>query len=211
MLHSDSRMTRVQGDESEANTAARDRIAASARNCFERYGVRKTTIDDIASDAGISRGSVYRYFANKEDVLRYVSAGEISRVNQEIRKRLPKAQDYQELLTEALLLATVVGRDNKYVRMFVESIEYASKSADPSTQEYVETSAVWAPLIESAMAKGEFADDLSKRDVASWLILSETLLFIKADSASFTEDELREFIRRFVVMPLFNKDKRGAM
>jgi hypothetical protein len=122
---------------------------------------------------------------------------------------LPRVHDHQERLTEALLLATIVGRDNRYVRMFVEAIEYTAKSADPSTQEYVETSAVWAPLIDSAMKKGEFADDLSKGDVASWLILSETLLFIKADSPNVTEDELRQFIRRFVVMPLFNKDKRS--
>lgn len=210
MSSSESRAGRVREEESDANASARERIAISARNCFERFGVKKTTIDDIASDAGISRGSVYRYFANKEDVLRYVSAGEIARVNQEIRKRLPRANNYQELLTEALLLATVIGRDNKYVRMFVESIEYASKSADPSTQEYLDTSAVWGPLIESAMAKGEFADDLTQRDVASWLILSETLLFVKADSGAFSEDELRSFIRRFVVMPLFNKDKRDG-
>jgi AcrR family transcriptional regulator len=210
MSSSESRAGRIREEEGDANAAARERIATSARNCFERYGVKKTTIDDIASDAGISRGSVYRYFANKEDVLRYVSAGEISRVNQEIRKRLPRAQNYQELLTESLLLATVIGRDNKYVRMFVESIEYASKSADPSTQEYLDTSAVWVPLIESAMAKGEFADDLTQRDVTSWLILSETLLFVKADSGAFSEEELRSFIRRFVVMPLFNKDKRDA-
>ncbi|MBN8848618.1 MULTISPECIES: TetR/AcrR family transcriptional regulator [unclassified Sphingomonas] len=210
MLHSEGRVLPTRADEGDANAAARERIAASSRNCFERYGVRKTTIDDIASDAGISRGSVYRYFANKEDILRYVSAGEITRVNREIRSRLPRVENYQELLTESLLLATVVGRDNKYVRMFVESIEYTAKSADPSTQEYVETSAVWAPLIESAMKKGEFADDLSRGDIASWLILSEALLFTKADSPNVTEDELRRFIRRFVVMPLFNKDRRAG-
>jgi AcrR family transcriptional regulator len=33
--------------------------------CLARYGVAKTTIDDVAREAGCSRATVYRYFANR--------------------------------------------------------------------------------------------------------------------------------------------------
>lgn len=37
--------------------------------CFGRAGYQATTIDRIAAEAGLSKGSVYRFFASKDDVL----------------------------------------------------------------------------------------------------------------------------------------------
>jgi AcrR family transcriptional regulator len=43
-------------------------ILDAALNCFLQYGFRKTSLDDIASTAGISRTSIYNYFKNKEEL-----------------------------------------------------------------------------------------------------------------------------------------------
>ncbi len=43
------------------------RIVEAALRCFGRWGVTKTTVDDIARDAGISRATVYRAFPNGRD------------------------------------------------------------------------------------------------------------------------------------------------
>ena len=48
---------------------ARERILAAAERCIDRHGIRKTTMDDIASEVGLSRPSVYRYFADRDDLL----------------------------------------------------------------------------------------------------------------------------------------------
>jgi AcrR family transcriptional regulator len=47
-----------------------DRILAAAYECFARHGLRKTTMDDIATAAGMSRPAVYQYVRNKQDVFR---------------------------------------------------------------------------------------------------------------------------------------------
>ncbi len=47
----------------------RDAIIAAARSCFLQYGFAKTSLDDIAQRAGISRPLIYRKFKNKEDIL----------------------------------------------------------------------------------------------------------------------------------------------
>ena len=38
-----------------------ERIIRAAYLCFDRYGVRKTTIEDIAKTAGVSRPTVYKH------------------------------------------------------------------------------------------------------------------------------------------------------
>lgn len=45
-------------------------ILDAAYVCFTRHGVRRTTMDDIAREAGMSRPTVYQYVRNKEDAFR---------------------------------------------------------------------------------------------------------------------------------------------
>jgi AcrR family transcriptional regulator len=50
-------------------TTGAARILDAAYACFARNGLRRTTIDDIAREAGVSRPTVYRYVANKDEAL----------------------------------------------------------------------------------------------------------------------------------------------
>ncbi|SCF38101.1 TetR/AcrR family transcriptional regulator [Micromonospora mirobrigensis] len=47
-----------------------DAILTAAYECFTRHGIRRTTMDDIAAAAGMSRPAVYQYVRNKDDAYR---------------------------------------------------------------------------------------------------------------------------------------------
>lgn len=47
-----------------------ERIVAAALRVILRYGVRRTTMNDIAKEAGLVRQTLYNVFASKEEVLR---------------------------------------------------------------------------------------------------------------------------------------------
>ncbi|MBS1709896.1 MAG: TetR/AcrR family transcriptional regulator [Armatimonadetes bacterium] len=49
-------------------TTEREKLLASAASLFERYGYKKTTIEDIARDSGIGKGSVYLRFSSKAEI-----------------------------------------------------------------------------------------------------------------------------------------------
>jgi TetR/AcrR family fatty acid metabolism transcriptional regulator len=49
-------------------------VVDAAKRCFARYGFRKTSMDDVAGDAGVAKGTVYLYCENKQDL--YVRAVE---------------------------------------------------------------------------------------------------------------------------------------
>ena len=44
-----------------------DRILAATFRCVERFGMGKTTIDDIVKESGVSRATIYRQFAGGRD------------------------------------------------------------------------------------------------------------------------------------------------
>ncbi|MBS1745874.1 MAG: TetR/AcrR family transcriptional regulator [Bacteroidetes bacterium] len=44
------------------------KIGEAAMQCFSRYGLEKTTLDDIAKGVGLKKSSLYYYYKNKEDI-----------------------------------------------------------------------------------------------------------------------------------------------
>ncbi len=52
----------------ERDAARRREILAAAEQCFFKFGYAKTSLDDIARVAGLSRPLLYRKFANKEAI-----------------------------------------------------------------------------------------------------------------------------------------------
>ena len=44
-------------------------IMESAKRLFAQYGIEKTTIDDIAKEADIGKGSIYLEFGSKEEII----------------------------------------------------------------------------------------------------------------------------------------------
>lgn len=54
---------------SEAGTKT-EAILAAAVKLFTRFGFRRTSMDDIAREAGVAKGTLYLYFAGKAEVFR---------------------------------------------------------------------------------------------------------------------------------------------
>ena len=59
-----------QTEASEAKSTKDERVLAAARELFDRYGYKRTTMVDIATQAGMSRQTLYSSYPNKEAILR---------------------------------------------------------------------------------------------------------------------------------------------
>src|ERR1700743_3969871 len=57
----------------------KDRILMKAADLFCRYGIRTITMDEIASQLGISKKTIYQFFTDKDDMVSAVIAQEIQR------------------------------------------------------------------------------------------------------------------------------------
>lgn len=67
-----------------ARADVRDAILDSAERLLGLYGYTKTTVDDIAQEAGIGKGTIYLHFRGKEEI----AVSWIDRLNQRLRARL---------------------------------------------------------------------------------------------------------------------------
>jgi AcrR family transcriptional regulator len=64
------------------------RILETASRLFLRYGFEKTTMDDIAREAGIAKATLYRYWPSKEALFEALLYREIRAVNRDFLARV---------------------------------------------------------------------------------------------------------------------------
>lgn len=65
-----------------------ERVLVVALEVFGRYGFRKTSMEDVARSADISRQGLYLHFANKEALFRAVVRQELDTALDEVSRRL---------------------------------------------------------------------------------------------------------------------------
>jgi AcrR family transcriptional regulator len=79
------------------------RVIEAVLRCVSRWGVAKTTLDDIARDAGLSRATVYRLFpGGKDALLEEVANAEVSRFFGAVAARLEEADGLEELVVAGI-------------------------------------------------------------------------------------------------------------
>lgn len=89
--------TRREGDVEET----RDLILDAARDVFVASGYEGTSIREVARRAGISHGTIYLHFRDKDDLLYQVSEDEFGRVLGRLRA-LPRTRDPIQRLGDTL-------------------------------------------------------------------------------------------------------------
>jgi AcrR family transcriptional regulator len=86
--------------------SVRTRILSATYACIARYGLAKTTMEDAAREAGLSRATVYRHFpGGREELVREVIAWETARFFLRLAEAVAGTRDFAELLEEALVFA----------------------------------------------------------------------------------------------------------
>ena len=80
---SDTRLTR-RGSSHEVPEKRREQLLAAAIRCFGKTGYYGTTMDAVAVDAGLSKGSLYRFFKSKDELLLAILDEFVSEIDRQI-------------------------------------------------------------------------------------------------------------------------------
>src|SRR5260370_27693897 len=81
------------------------RAVAALLACVARQGLRKTTLDDVAREAGCGRATLYRYFASKQALLDAVGQAEATRIVDALRDAADTADTLEDAVVALLLTA----------------------------------------------------------------------------------------------------------
>ena len=80
----------------------RERIIATAQELFSRFGLRKTTLEEIIRRANVAKGTLYKYFSNKEVLFMEVVERESETLTTLLREAVRQAPTPQGKMTAYL-------------------------------------------------------------------------------------------------------------
>ncbi len=83
-----------------------DRLLQATFACVARYGIGKTTVEDVAREAGVSRATVYRQFpGGKDQLIDDTIRWESTRFFAELAAAIEHAPDFVTTVEEAIFFA----------------------------------------------------------------------------------------------------------
>jgi AcrR family transcriptional regulator len=100
----------------------RERILEATFACVARYGMAKTTVEDAAREARLSRATVYRHFpGGREQLVAEVVAWEASRFFARLADAVATAPSFPELLEDALVFAHQAIEQHEVLQKMLET------------------------------------------------------------------------------------------
>jgi AcrR family transcriptional regulator len=146
--------------------SSEERVVDAMLDCVGRWGLSKTTVEDVARSAGLSRATVYRLFpGGKNAILMAALHTEIARLVAVLTDDLDQVDDLEACLARAISLAAGFLRDNlalEYLREHEwESVE-TFLAFDRLDTLFLATGALMGPVLE------RFLEPSQAVDVAVW-------------------------------------------
>jgi AcrR family transcriptional regulator len=184
--------------------ATREQLLLAAEACFNRYGILKTTMVDIARACGVSRPTVYRYFDDRDSLILAVIVRRSHKLVRHARAFIDTQPTFADKVIEGLIYLVDHGRQDEIVRLLVtpEHMQLATAILGASEAAVGATAALWDPIFAEAQANGDMPADINRVDACAWLTYVQLILIGRIDVVPDDPDTHRAMLRNFVLPAL---------
>ena len=189
---------------------ARERILAAAERCIDRHGIRKTTMDDIACEIGLSRPSVYRHFADRDDLLIVLISRHGRALVERAGKSIPHQGSLADQIVESLLYIADHGRRDQLTRYVLDpdSTRLGRRMIASGTSDMLRAE-LWDSYLDAALANNELPAGVTRSDIYLWIGNVGKMLMRGLEDGDADIERYRSILRRFVA-PAFAGAKARA-
>ncbi len=158
------------------NPEVRERLLQATYTCVARWGLSKTTVEDAAREAGVSRATVYRYFpGGRDELLSAVVGWEFNRFFVRLYQEVHDADTLEEVMERGLMFAHAALVQHEVLQriLVTEPEVLLPRLTIEANQIHTLVAAFLAPyLVRHGMAEGtdlDLAADFLARMVLSYI------------------------------------------
>ncbi|NMO03699.1 helix-turn-helix transcriptional regulator [Gordonia sp. TBRC 11910] len=183
-------------------------ILAAAEACFERFGIAKTTMEDVARAADLSRATVYRHFSDRDSLI-MASVVRRSRMNHDAaRSYIRNWPVFADRVVEGICYDVKRGRRDPMMHMLVspEQMTLSTQLLWQSGAAVDLTHELWGPILIEAQQLGELRKDVDVRLLSEWIAELEIMFISQTDGSDEAMDRFRTKLRAFLVPALLPAD-----
>jgi len=159
--------------------SVKDAILDSTERLLARFGYRKMTVEDIAVEAGIGKGTIYLHFSSKEELV----LSHVDRLVDRLKDRLRKIANSQEPAAERvrlMLLTRVLFRFDS-IQHYTQSLNDLLAALRPGLLTrraiyFEEEAQIFAAVLNEGAKSGEFSFENAHRTAHALLQATNGLL-----------------------------------
>lgn len=130
------------------------RILLAACDLFAKQGIRATTLDDIGAAAGVGRGQLYHFFADKADLVAEVVAQQVDWVIADLQPDLEAMSTGKELIAWCDELVAEHDGSKNAIRCPIGSLIYELSESDVAARRALSAGfARWEELLTEALRR----------------------------------------------------------
>jgi AcrR family transcriptional regulator len=180
-----------------------ERILVAAEQCVTRLGIRRTSMTDVAVQAGVSRGAVYFHFTDKASLVDAVMARIAGQFVASSEAAVRTGTCLADQVAEAAVFIRLSAGGRIPIRQLPADDEQLlatllTASSRHLTDEWVD---FWLPFLEDAEGRGEIRPGLDHREVGEWIVRL-LMSFAVMPAVTFDADDpksVRNFVRTYSV------------
>lgn len=186
-----------------------EQILNAAKKLFTNYGFKKVSMDEIASEAGVTKKTVYTYFSSKEELLKYCIKEELQNMRKIIENVESKKLDFMETVHQVIYNLLKYKKNCKFLKMLFneseilknEQLKENLKIVDKEIQNYIRKE------LELAIQKEKI--EVQNVDIMTFLIYKMYIALMidwNEDYKKLDEKEIADNILHFLVNGLKRKE-----
>ena len=188
---------RMNGFELRKQQKRKD-IMASAFTLFNKEGIKKVKISDIARFANVSQVTIYNHFTSKEELVRAVLKDYMNNQFKAFKEVVQQEHSFAEVIE------LIIFEKHKAVQSLNPSLLAEMLTTDEELKDYVEhfyrtqTLPLFVQLLEKARERGEINASLSMESIMLYLnALKTEVQRIPAETWSERKDFLDDVLQLF--------------
>jgi AcrR family transcriptional regulator len=176
-------------------------VLTAARACFARDGVRATTMEDVAREAGVSRQLVYKLFLGRRELVEAAVSARTSEIADAIAEEydteaLRRARDLANtFIAASVAVIERLRADEELAVLLAPGSPVTLHEALWSDELTARGERFWLPMLEQARAQKLLRVDLSVAELSEWLRTVYTSMILRP---ILDPDSEHRVIERFV-------------
>lgn len=153
-----------------ADSGRRDQILEAANECFKQLGTQRTNVQDVARVAGLSRGTVYRYFEDRKVLIEAAIEFGAQKFYREVADAMAGKRTLAEQLgAMAEVNATILLEHRTRNRLMTDDAELMRHMVSDGHGFVRRTAAFLIPYVQNAQERGEVGAGVDVRAAGEWL------------------------------------------
>jgi len=180
----------------------REEIIHAAMKVFSQYGYERATMENIAAEAGIGKGTIYEYFPSKRQLFEDMIYFYLDKYKYNLREVIFKRQSFHQKFHNLCQYNADFLRQHLDILQFIskQGIVLSDSMKERLLKEQDEIYSMFYQMLEEAISRGEIRQGIDKEAAVMCIIgiiiqvTSKNILMDNANAGNIASEPLLDIL-----------------